>query len=100
MSALDWLRNKATVRPIEYMIVTEEDSASTGTKPGKWKITRSVFKGRLPTKMVFQVKGEYAKLIKQFDGDIQINESIRLGGQYRSEFNNCEFFRTVYEFVA
>lgn len=100
MAALDWVRNKADKKPVEFMIVSPED-AGEATIAGTWRVTRWHFKGRLPSRMVFQLRDEQAhnKLEKTFDGSRQVNETLRIGGQYRSEFNNCEFSRTEYELV-
>lgn len=101
MSALDWLREKAKEQPESFMTIAP-DQCDEGTKPGLWRIRRWHFKGRLPTKMVYQLKnrGTLGTLESVQSGDTQVNEVLRLGGQYRSEFNNCEFGRVVYEFVA
>lgn len=99
MSALDWIRGKAVVYSVETMTVSPE-KAEQGTKPGLWQVTRLHFKGRLPTKMVYSVKAELGKLVKSFDGDKQVNEYLRVGGQYRSDFNNCEYSKTIYEFIS
>ena len=99
MNALDWIRDKAEVSGVETMTILPEQ-AGQGTKSGLWQVTRLHFKGRLPTKMVYSVKAELGKLVKLYDGDKQINETLRVGGQYRSEFNNCEYSKTVYEFIS
>lgn len=99
MSALEWLRSKAKEQPESYMTIPESE-ASEGNKAGLWKIRRSYFKGRLPTAMVYQLKNRGTTLTKVESGDVQVLETLKLGGQYRSEFNNCEYWYTTYEFVA
>lgn len=100
MSALDWLRGKADAKPVRFLTVSEAD-AGEATIAGTWKVTGWHFKGRLPSRMVFQLREENqnGKLQKTFDGKRQVEETLRLGGQYRSEFNNCEFWRTEYELI-
>lgn len=99
MSALNWVREKAVERETSFMDVPAE-SADEDTKPGKWKMTRWHFRGILPMKMAAQIRNETSKLVKTHSGDIQTNEVLRIGGQYRSDYNKCEFSKTVYEFVG
>lgn len=99
MTALDWVRNKANQTTVESMEIPVE-SAGEGTKPGTWRVTNWVFKGTLPVKMAAQIRNEFDKLVKVQSGDIQTNEVLRIGGQYRSDYNKCEFYKTVYEFVG
>lgn len=100
MSALDWVRSKAGKRPVEFMTVTQTEEGEEALA-GTWRVTRWHFKGRLPSRMVYQLRDEQAhnKLEKTFDGAKQVNETLKIGGQYRSEFNDCEFSRTEYERV-
>lgn len=97
MSALDWVRNKAAQTEIDTMEIPAE-SAGEGTKAGTWRVTRWHYKGTLPIKMAAQIRNEICKLVKIESGDIQTTETLKIGGQYRSDYNKCEFFRTVYEF--
>lgn len=99
MSALDWVRSKAAQTTVESMEIPVE-SAGEGTKPGTWRVTSWHFKGALPLKMAAQIRNEIGKLVKVQSGDIQTNEVLRIGGQYRSDYNKCEFSKTVYEFVG
>lgn len=99
MSALDWVRSKAVERETRFLDVPA-DSNDEGTKPGKWKMTRWHFRGTLPTKMAAQIRNETTKLVKVESGDIQTNEFLRIGGQYRSDYAKCEFSKTVYEYVG
>ena len=97
MSALDWVRNKASQTEVYTLDI---ESESEGTKAGTWRVTRWHFKGTLPNRMAAQIRNEICKLIKTESGDIQTTETLKIGGQYRSDYNKCEFFRSVYEFTG
>src|SRR5215217_7765647 len=90
MSALNWVRDKAEHKETEFMTITAE-SAGEGTKPGLWRVDRWHFRGVLGAGMATGIRKELSKLVKVQSGDIQTNEVLRIGGQYRSEYGNCEF---------
>src|SRR5215217_793155 len=98
MSALNWLRDKAEFRETTFMTIAA-DSGDEGTKPGLWRVDRWHFKGTLPNRMAAQIRNELDKLVKVQSGDIQTQEVLRIGGQYRSDYGRCEFSKTVYEFM-
>jgi len=100
MSALEWVRNKANQQPVEFMTISPEE-AGDSMIAGTWRVTRFHFKGKLPSKMIYQIRDEKAhdSLVKIFDGKKQVNETLQVGGQYRSDFNNCVFSRTEYELI-
>ena len=81
MNALDWLRNKATPVPAEEI---EAEGV-------KYRIERKVFRGNLPFRMAKELRG-CKGLIKTET----VNEVLLLGGQYRSQAGQCEFFHTEY----
>ncbi len=93
MTALDWVRSKATQSEQYVMTVTPEEGAATECEPGDYLVTRWRFAGRLPYRMAKEMRGEYGKLINAAD---EI-ETCRVGGQYRSEEGNCEYFRVTYK---
>lgn len=99
MSALDWVRGKAEHKDTKFLTISAE-SADAGTKPGLWRVDRWHFRGVLNSGMATGIRKEFDKLEKTDSGDIQVNEVLRIGGQYRSEYGNCEFSRTVYEWMS
>lgn len=99
MSALDWVRGKAEARETKFIRI-EAESADEGTKPGLWRVDRWHFKGTLGAGMATGIRKELGKLVKVESGDIQTKETLRIGGQYRSEYGNCEFSKTVYEWMS
>lgn len=102
MGALDWVRSKVEARPVEFRTIVPEsidETEKAGTKAGTWKVTRYYFKGVLPYAMAKKIRAEKAPLVNVAEGDSQISETLKIGGQYKSDFCKCEFFRTHYEFV-
>lgn len=101
MSALNWVRGKAKITE-EFMTITPEESARSGAKPGLWKVTRAFFSGNLPTRMAFQIRDErgQGKLINTHTETTQTVETLKIGGQYRSEFGKCIFSRTDYTWIG
>lgn len=81
--AIEWVRNNAK----------QFDQYELEVEGKKVIATWFSFKGRIPTKMVYELRSQMGELIVS-DSE---NEVLRLGGQYRSEFNNCVFTRTTYE---
>lgn len=99
MSALDWVRGKAEHKGTKFLTISAEN-ADEGTKPGLWRVDRWHFSGVLKSGMATGIRKELGKLASVQTGDIQVNEVLRIGGQYRSEYGNCEFSRTVYEWMS
>lgn len=86
MSALDWVRANAK----------QFDQYELEVEGEKFVATWYSFKGRVPNKMVFDLKRELSSLVVTETE----NEVLRLGGQYRSDFNECEYSRAVYTKAA
>lgn len=84
--AIDWVR--ANAKQFDQYVL-EADGA-------KYIATWFSFKGRIPSRMVYELKSQLGELITT---DTE-NEVLRLGGQYRSDFNKCVFTRTTYEQVV
>ena len=84
MNALDWIRSKAVVKSTE--VLEMEDGSA-------YSVVFSAFNGRLPNRMVYQVLDQMDELVNIPD---EVVETIRVGGQYRSDFGKCEFLRTDY----
>ncbi|HAU74865.1 MAG TPA: hypothetical protein DCW88_04845 [Agrobacterium sp.] len=82
MSALDWVRKNAK----------QFDQYELEVEGKKFVATWYSFNGRVPNKMVFDLKRELASLVVTETE----NEVLRVGGQYRSEFNKCTYTRAVY----
>lgn len=99
MNALDWVRSKAEERETEIMVI-EPEEAGEGTKAGQWLVKRWHFRGTLPTRMAYQIRDNLktGKLERVETGDIQITENLRIGGQYRSDFGKCEYWKTIYQY--
>lgn len=93
MNALEWLRTKATKSETYDLAISAEDAAANECEPGTYTVTRWHFAGRIPNRMVFELRKLTGALVVT---DTE-NEVLRVGGQYRSDFNKCEFFRTTYE---
>lgn len=96
MAAIDWLRTKLETYAVEDMPVTPAEAEATGCLPGTYRVTRERFRGRLPYHMARDMKRAPVALVRTDT----VNETLRLGGQYASEFGNCEFFRTTYELLT
>jgi len=92
-NAIEWLRSKATVTT-DTMTVTPEEGAVSECAPGTYRITRLHFRGTLPYAMVRDLRS--AKLTKTET----VNEVLQIGGQYRSQYGQCEYFHTTYELVG
>lgn len=86
MSALNWIR-KNSKQFDRYEIEVEGE---------KFIATWFGFTGRVPNKMVFDLKRELSSLVVTETE----NEVLRVGGQYRSDFNKCEYSRAVYTKAA
>ena len=80
MTALDWLRNKATV----FQTETLEFDGDTYT------VVRYSFSGKIPDKMVFRLKKELKDLVNT---ELE-HEQVFLG--HGSSFGECKFYRVVY----
>jgi hypothetical protein len=85
MTALDWVRGKAVQFDQYELEVEGEKIVATWFK----------FSGTVPNRMVFELKKQYGQLVVT---DTE-NEVLRVGGQYRSDFNKVEYSRTIYEKV-
>lgn len=86
MNALNWIRTNAT----------EVNSETFKLEDGRTvKSTLRSFKGVIPNRMVFEVKKELFALVS---GEYE-NETLRLGGERRSDFGKCEYFHTTYKIV-
>ena len=96
MNAVEWIRSRAQVSAIETMVISESEGADIGATPGTYKITRSVFRGQLPARMVFDARKHLSSLVSS-DNEV---ETLSLGGQYRSDFGKCEYIHATYERVA
>ncbi len=90
MTALDWVRSKAAVTEIDTFSGDDENGVSR-----TYRVTRSVFKGTLPYRMARDIRKELSSLIR---ADMHI-ETLHIGGQYRSDFGNCEYINSVYELL-
>lgn len=82
MSALDWIRKKSK----------QFDQYELEHEGGNYLATWRSFRGRIPNKMVYELRKELPSLINT---KLE-NETLRIGGQYRSDFNNCEYIHVVY----
>ncbi|MGV1985635.1 hypothetical protein ACQZ5N_03375 [Agrobacterium sp. 22-221-1] len=82
MSALDWIRKNAK----------QFDQYELEVEGKKFVATWYSFNGRVPNKMVFDLKRELPSLVVTETE----NEVLRVGGQYRSDFNKCAYTRAVY----
>lgn len=82
MSALDWIRKNAK----------QFDQYELEVEGKKFVATWFAFNGRVPNKMVFDLKRELPSLVVTETE----NEVLRVGGQYRSDFNKCAYTRAVY----
>lgn len=91
MNAIEWLRSKATVTT-DTMVVTPEEAFECD--PGTYRITRMHFRGNLPYRMARDVRN-----IPLTRTDT-VNEVLHIGGQYRSQYGQCEYFHTTYERVG
>jgi hypothetical protein len=87
MNALDWIRSKATQYEVDTFTTDEGVTI---------RATRYSFRGRIQPRMVFEARKLYPELVNH---DMQV-ETLKVGGQHRSEFGQCEYFRTEYEQVA
>lgn len=95
MNAIEWLRSKATTT-VETMVINAADAAASDTTPGTYTITRKYFRGTLPTRMAYEARA-LAKTLTVTD---TVVETLRIGGQYRSQFGQCEYWYTTYEFMG
>lgn len=86
MSALNWIRNNAK----------QFDQYELEVEGEKFIATWYGFNGRVPNKMVFDLKKELSSLVVTETE----NEVLRVGGQYRSDFNKCAYTRAVYTKAA
>lgn len=86
MNALDWVRNAAK----------QIDQYEIEVGGEKYIATWFSFKGSVPARMVFELKSMLSSLVVT---DTE-NEVLRVGGQYRSDFNKCEFTRATYSKVV
>lgn len=86
MSALNWVRNNAK----------QFDQYELEVEGEKFIATWFSFNGRVPSKMVFDLKKELSALVVTETE----NEVLRVGGQYRSDFNKCAYTRAVYSKAA
>lgn len=82
MTALDWVRANAT----------QFDQYDLEAEGQRYVATWFKFEGRIPNHMVFELKRELTRLVKTETE----NEVLRVGGQYRSDFNKCAYTRTIY----
>lgn len=86
MSALDWIRRNAT----------QFDQDELEVEGVKYVATLYRFKGRVPKKMVYDLTRELSSLVVTETE----RERLLVGGQYRSDFNKCEYSRVVYTKAA
>jgi hypothetical protein len=86
MSALNWVRNNAK----------QFDKYELEVEGEKFVATWFSFNGRVPNRMVFELQKELSGLVVTGTE----NEVLRVGGQYRSDFNKCVYTRAVYTKAA
>ena len=82
-NALDWLRNKAELKDTDVFTLETGETVQAQFYH---------FKGVLPSRMIFELNGLVNDVVK----DDFTNETLRIGGERRGDFNNCEFSRTLY----
>ncbi|QND42990.1 hypothetical protein HB770_21040 [Rhizobium leguminosarum bv. viciae] len=86
MTALNWIRENAA----------QFDQYDLEVEGEKFVATWYRFNGRVPSRMVFELKKELSALVVSETE----NEVLRVGGQYRSDFNKCAYTRAVYTKAA
>ena len=92
MSALDWIADKATPLPVDFLDVTDEMAAEAGIQPGRYRIESKVFEGNLPTRMMAQLRRSHRPLVS----DELTHETLHLGNGYRSGYCQCRYSITHY----
>lgn len=83
MTALNWLRSKAA-KTEQYQITTDEGET--------YDTVAYYFRGSLPAGLASSVRKELNNLIVTET----LHENILIGGQSRSDYGRCEFWRTEY----
>lgn len=91
MAAIDWIRSKATQVQQYVLPISAEQAAASEIEPGNYRATQWKFEGTVPYRMAKELQG--ATLVNT---DME-NETLRVGGEYRSEAGRCLYYRTVYE---
>lgn len=86
MNAIEWVRSKAAFKGTNRLTVPEGDEA------GEYESKVYGFEGRVPARMVYQLRKESSMLVK----NDKVYENIILGGKYRSDFNRVIYGRLEY----
>lgn len=86
MTALTWVRENSKQFDQYELDVDGEKFVATWFK----------FEGRVPARMIYQLRDELKNLVVTETE----NEVLRLSGPYRSDFTKCAYTRTVYTKAA
>jgi hypothetical protein len=86
MTALNWIRDNAK----------QFDQYELEVEGEKFIATWFSFNGRVPNRMVFELRDQLSHLVVN-DNE---NEVLRVGGQYRADFNKCSYTRAIYTKAA
>lgn len=86
MTALNWIRDNAK----------QFDQYELEVDGQVFVATWFSFNGRVPNRMVFELQKQLSQLVVNETE----NEVLRVGGQYRSDFNKCAYTRAVYTKAA
>lgn len=91
MTALEWVREKATFRSMEFVTVKVGDEE---TPAGRYLAETYVFKGFIPYQMKKQIIADMKSGKDVLIKTSLINENILMVGK-----TACEYFKTVYRLV-
>ena len=92
MTAIDWVRSKAT--QCEQYVLSIAPEEAVECEPGDYQVTRWKFEGRVPYRMAQELRKTAGATLVKTDAE---NETLTVGGQYRSEEGNCRYYRATYE---
>jgi|HubBroStandDraft_2_1064218.scaffolds.fasta_scaffold183240_2 hypothetical protein len=94
MSALEWLRSKATHQETYTLLITPEEATKAECEPGAYEAVRVGFAGTIPVRMARSLRG--AKLVNTETE----NEVLHLGNGYVGGEGQCRYYRTTYTLKA